>query len=288
MSKNLSEADLSRLANFVFKGTVLRLKASTVREVPVNDRTVVVRVEETIESPESLVDFNGREVTVELCGRKRVKRGDRAIFYTNGWIFGDGLAVRSIDHRPATAAIAALGVTPGDPVENLANKNSRLRFETADVVVSGRVTSVKLPPAEVAAARAGLSMAADDNRSAPFKPISEHDPLIQEAVVEVDAVHKGQYGSAEAAVRFPSSTDVKWYKAPKFRPGQQGFFMLQRGDAKAAESATRSMVASLDAGAAVEGAFTALHPADFQSLERPGGVRLMISDIPGTAASEGD
>jgi hypothetical protein len=288
MSKNLGEADLSRLANFVFKGTVIKLKASTVREVPANDRTVIVRVEETIESPEALVDFNGREVTVELGGRKRVKQGDRAIFYTNGWIFGDGLAVRSIDHRPATAAMAALGVTPGDPVENLANKNSRLRFETADVVVSGRITSVKLPPAEVAAARAGLAMAADDNRTAPFKPISEHDPLIQEAVVEVDAVHKGEYASVEAAVRFPSSTDVKWYKAPKFRPGQQGFFMLQRSGEQTAESAASPMVASLVAAAAVEGAFTALHPADFQPLDRPGGVRLMIADIPGTAAPEGD
>ena len=101
MSKNLSEADLARLANYVFKGTVIKLKKSNVPDVSAGDRTVIVRVDETIESPETLADFNGREVTVELGGRKKVKEGDSAIFYTNGWIFGEGLAVRSIDHRPA-------------------------------------------------------------------------------------------------------------------------------------------------------------------------------------------
>lgn len=285
MPKNLSEEELSRLANFVFKGTVLKLKAVTMAAVPITDKCVVVRVEEIIEAPDAMTDFAGREITVELGGGKKVKKGERAVFYTNGWIFGEGLAVRSLDHRPAIVGLEAMGVSPGNPVENLANKNARLRFEQSRTVVTGRVTSIRLPPSQIAAFRAsstaivGVESTADTSVvEADFNPVSEHDPIVQEAVVEVDAVHKGEGTTKEVTIRFPNSTDVQWYKAPKFRAGQQGFFMLHKEETmESAPAAGMSMVAANLPADEVEDAYTAMHQADFQPLDQPGGVRNLIT-----------
>ena len=291
MPKTLSEEELLRLANFVFKGTVQKLKAATMAAVPVTNNTITVRVEEIIEAPDAMTDFAGREITVELEGGKKVKKGEQAIFYTNGWIFGDGLAVRSLDHRPATAGLAAMGVSPGNPVENLANKNARIRFEQSRTVCTGRVTSVRLPPSQMATFRAssaailGAESATDTSIVDPeFTPVSEHDPIIQEAVVEVDTVHKGELVAKEVTVRFPNSTDVQWYKAPKFRAGQQGFFMLHKEETKeetmeSAPVAAMAMVAATMPADEVEDAYTAMHQADFQPLDQPGGVRNLITSF---------
>lgn len=281
MPAGVSEETLAVQANFIFKGTVRKLKAATMPEVPIDDRTVTVRVDEIIQSPESLADFAGREITVALGGRKKVKAREQFIFYTNGWIFGESLAVRSIDQHPAPKGISAMGVAPGSPVENLANKEARIRFESAEVVLSGRVTSVRLPPQKVAARGARTAAAGADVESTINQPISEHDPLIQEAVVEVEAVHKGEHPGDEVVVRFPSSTDVKWYQAPKFHPGQEGFFMLHKGETEEKGAAASAMFREEDA----EGILTALHPADFQPFDRPGGVRNLIASLSGAVAS---
>jgi len=277
MPTGASKETLAVQANFIFKGTVRKLKAATMPEVLVDDRTVTVRVDEIIQAPESLADFAGREITVALGGRKKVKAGEQFIFYTNGWIFGESLAVRSIDQRPAHSGIAAMGVAPGSPVENLANKEARIRFESAEVVLSGRVISVRLPPQKASARGARTAAARADVEPTTNQPISEHDPLIQEAVVEVEAVHKGEHPGDEVVVRFPSSTDVKWYQAPKFHPGQEGFFMLHKGETREKGAAASAMFTEEDA----EGILTALHPADFQPFDRPGGVRNLIASLSG-------
>jgi hypothetical protein len=284
MSKDLTQEEIEPLANFVFKGTVQKLKAATMEGVPVTNRTLIVRVDEIVEAPDVLTDFAGREITVELDGAKKLKQGEQAIFHTSGWIFGEGLAVRALSHSPAMIGLASFGVAPGNPVENLENKKARLRYEQAKTVVTGRVTSVRLPPAQMS----GFAAAAGGAEPTEFRPISEHDPVIQEAVVEVDAVHKGETPTKQVKVRFPSSTDVQWYKAPKFRPGQQGFFMLHKEEGEEAPHPQMKgglMAAAMVSAEDVEDTYTALHPADFQPLDQLGGVRNMILDTPEVTAS---
>ena len=92
------------------------------------------------------------------------------------------------------------------------------RFADADVVVSGRVTSVA-----DAATRAPRGKAP--------RPITEHAPLWRDAVIEVTAVHKGQRVPRSVRVRFPASTDVAWAGAPKLEAGQRGTFLLKRAGA---------------------------------------------------------
>lgn len=268
--------DRTQQARFVFKGTVVKLKSAAMPGVPTTERTAVVRVDEIIQAPEALRDTVGQNITVQMGGRKTVKRGDQAVFYANGWLFGEGIAVQSIDHHAAAKMPLALAAAVGgDPVEKLAQQDAQVRFEGADVVLSGRVKSVSLP----AEAAAGFKMAATAGETTISKPISEHDPLIQEAEIEVDAVHKGSHSAKTAKVRFPNSRDVKWYKAPKFRAGQEGIFMLHKGETKKApQRAAAGMLAAAAVSTEVsDDSYTALHPADFQPAEQAGAVMNIIA-----------
>ncbi len=243
---------LAQQAGFVFKGTVKKLKAATMRGVPVSDRTVVVRVDEVMQAPEMLTEYSGRDITVQLSGRQKVKVGQQAVFYADGWLFGEGLAVQSAGLHAVGKAAAALSAG-GDAVQNRADREMQTRLASADVVVHGRVSSVRLP-AETPTFRAATAEVTAST------PISEHDPLWREAVIEVGEVQKGNVSQKKVVVRFPSSTDVSWHNAPKFHPGQEGVFILHKGQGE--EGAER--MAERAAAGEGEEIYTALHPADFQ------------------------
>ena len=216
-------------------------------------------------APDVLTHYEGHEITVHLGGRKRVQEGQQAKFFTNGWLFGDSVAVESIDHEVVTRPAAATREI-GDPMRRLRQRDLQGRFADAALVVSGRVTSVRIP-ADVAA-RSARGAAAP----APIGRISEHDPDWRIAEVQVDEVHKGAHPRGTVSVRFPSSEDVMWHDAPKFHPGQEGFFVLHKTDPLVGKKA------AVARGAAVEdqGEFVAPHAADFQPFSDPGGVRHLI------------
>src|SRR5206468_5301908 len=152
---------------------------------------------------------------------------------------------------------------PEDPVRNLQASEAMAQASRADLIVTGRVTSVRVPAAEAKAkAMAG---------GRTTERISEHAPMWQEAVIDVDATHKGRERRKQVVVRFPSSTDVRWYHAPKFHAGQEGVFLLHKQQVPAA----RAKAASLTALKPPE--YTALHPGDFQPLEQLPQIRLAAS-----------
>jgi len=254
--------DSSPDARFVFKGTVQKLKAATMREVQVDERTAIVRVDEVIQAPEALSHYAGQNITVQLAGKSKLKKGQQAVFYTNGLLFGDSVAVQAIDHHDLEKLPAAMAVAGGDPIKNLAAKDIQARFSSADVIVSGRVTSVRVPSDVVAAKAAGL---ADPTVTGP---ISEHDPDWRIGEIQVDQVHKGSHKAKTAEVRFPSSPDVMWHDAPKFHTGQEGFFILHKSEK---EKAAAKAAPTKDAGE-----YVALHPVDFQPFDEPGGIRNLI------------
>src|SRR5215510_13911697 len=137
---------LAQEARFVFKGTVKKLRAATMREVPIDARTVVVRVDDVIQAPEAMSHYAGQDITVLLPAKKKVKKGQQSVFYTNGLLFGDSVAVQAVDHHEVEKIPAALALASGgDPVRNLAVKDVQARVSSADVIVSGRVTSVRVP-----------------------------------------------------------------------------------------------------------------------------------------------
>src|SRR5712691_4339568 len=252
------KTDPSSQPTFVFKGTVQELKSSTMKEVPISARTIVVSVDQVLEAPKNLAKLSGHKVTVQLSGKQKARVGQEMIFYTQGWIFGHGVAVQSLNEEPImqSKAHAALLSRGGDPVEHKRSREVQGRFDSADMVVSGKVTAVRLLADAIKQSKAGTT---------PPGPVSEHSPHWREAVIEIDEVHKGKHTKKNVVIRFTASTDVRWYKAPKFQAGHQGFFMLRKTklteEPKASRLTQRKARAVEPAAAEV---FTALHPVDFQ------------------------
>ncbi len=267
-------------AKFVFQGTVKRTKASNVKAVTDTAKTAVVTVNRLIAAPAELSGLVNQDVTVQLAPGERVKAGQAAVFYTSGWLFGENVAVRSEGHDPISAADAKKTAVPaataaaaprGTGEEHVrANAHRRIqeRVNDAPVVVSGKVVAVGLP-----AAAPALAAAAGSRQP---RPISEHDPLWHEAVVEVDDVHKGSVGTKQVVLRFPSSTDVRWFRSPKFRVGQTGVFTLRPDQVTAAAIVGRAAEAF---GPATT--FTCLDAADFQPADQKSDVAAAIDAAKG-------
>jgi hypothetical protein len=264
---------------FVFKGTIKKLKSATMKDVPVNERTAIVRVDQIIEAPPGLADYNGQDITVQLSGRPKAAVGLEMIFHTISWMYGESVAVQAISQEPVKSSHTAMLAAATDPVDRHAQRQTRERFNDADLVVSGKVVAVRLP-AEKTPGLQGINASASDQVSGG--PVSEHDPKWREAVVEVDAVHKGAHKKKQLVVRFPASTDVMWYGTPKFHPGQQGYFMLHKSEVeKPKQRQTRKRGKGAVASVAkpeevTTKAYTALDQIDFQPYHEPGGIKTII------------
>jgi hypothetical protein len=257
---------------FVFRGTVKKIRSATMKEVPVSDRTAVVRVEQVIEAPRSFAHYEGQDITVELAGRKKVAAGDELIFHANSWMFGESVAVRAVTLERVAQTHAAMLQRGGDPTAHRASRRLEKHVNTADLVVSGRVMAVILPP-EVAVHGLTVAGLAPPPRS---MPVSEHDPKWRQAVIQVEQTEKGSHDSPQVTVLFPASMDVLWYKAPKFQAGQRGTFVLHKTKIETADHhALRGLAAVEGAGTEVE-VYTALHPEDVQPPQQQAAIKALI------------
>jgi hypothetical protein len=220
MTASPRQPSAAKRASLIFTGTVQALKRATVPNVPLSSRTAVVRVDEVVRGSGALLHLTGRDITVQLGDRERIRPGQTATFYTESWLFGESVAVRSLGHADVTRAASARAVSAGDPVWAKAARDLREHLADADLIVRGRVARVASPATPPGRARgAGLTPKST-------APISEHAALWREAVIDVDQVAKGTRRTKRVTVRFPSSTDVRWAKVPKLRPGQEGVFLL--------------------------------------------------------------
>jgi len=251
-------AELLKKSSIVFVGTVERVGAVSFSGVPVSPRTVVVRVDAVLEKPASVSLAPGDRATVEVQDSALFRGGTQATFYADGWIFGEGVAVREVGHEPSPVAMrtAAPGQNASEVSQTrkqLSDDELRARIQAADMVMVGRVLSVR---------QATLAAAGD-------RPprITEHDPTWQEAVIRVVSGLKGVQADQEVVVRFPGSLDVAWHGAPKFKVGQEGTFLLQK------DRVTGTPKAML-AGASVD-AYTALDAKDALPTDQADRVRRL-------------
>lgn len=261
-----SEADLLKQAHFVFKGTITESNASAMPGVSANRNTAVVRVEQIAQAPAALSHCGGHDITVLLAGDQPVSKGDAFTFFTNEWLYGKGVAVRSLAQLPVQQTAASFATAGSDPVRTLAHRRLAAHVEDADLVVTGRVTSVALPGGEAGAA-ATAGTAPPPRLLAP----REHDPHWREAVVEIHQVHKGSHPTSTVRVRFPASHDRMWFNVPKLQPGHQGHFILHRS--RPAEA----LRAAAAPDAAAQEVYSVLHPEDFQNIAETGGLRQVLN-----------
>lgn len=215
-----NQAALAKQSSIVFAGTVSQLGATSFAGVPKSAQTIVVRVDSVLKKPAAVSLKRGDNVTVEVKDPSAFRDGTQATFYTDGWIFGSGVAVKEVGHefgpssgetsKPAVAEARQQGQ------EQISDQELQDRLNSADFVVIGRVTEVHRWTVP---------------KSATHR-VSEHDPDWHEAVVEVQSVLKGsQVKGNKVVVRFPGRNDVAWVHSPKFEKNQQGIFCLNRDQA---------------------------------------------------------
>src|SRR5438093_2785647 len=148
----MSRATLVKQSDIIFIGTVTQVGAVAVPEVPASPRTIVVRVDQVLEKPSAVALATGDSVTVETTRAGSLKAGIQATFYTTGWIFGRGVAVREVGHEPGQSPVVT-----ADACEAVARARAlvndadlKAHIQRAAMVVTGRVEQVR--PAELAAA----------------------------------------------------------------------------------------------------------------------------------------
>ncbi|HZT42331.1 MAG TPA: hypothetical protein VFA07_09075 [Chthonomonadaceae bacterium] len=270
MPASQSAEDLAQQARFVFRGTVQKLRAATMEEVPTTDRTAVVHVDEIIHAPKLLSSYGDKDITVFLSDSSNVKEGDSWVFFTNPSVFGKSIAVESIGQHPVGPEMEALRATQTDPVKNLANRDMRNHLAESDLVILGQVVSVSLPQDQMSADQAGANT---------FLQPREHDPHWREAVIRIISVPQGRYAQKTIVVRFPGSNDILWAHIPKLQPGQEGYFILHRRRSSAPQKgkAQASKTRAKD-----RANYLLLHAEDFQSIHQPGGIQTILSATPST------
>src|SRR6267378_2611853 len=218
-----NQAALAKQSSIIFSGTVSQLGAVSFSGVPPSPQTIVVHVDSVLKKPPAVSLKKGDNVTVELKDPSAFQQGAQATFYTEGWIFGSGVAVKELGHEfNSGGGTAASGAGAAESAlvqaqKQISDQDLQNRLNSADFVVIGRVTEVR---------RWNVPKSATPHR------VSEHDPDWHEAVIKVQSVLKGgQVKGNKVVVRFPGRNDVAWVHSPKFEKNQQGIFCLNRDQA---------------------------------------------------------
>ena len=231
---------LARRSGFVFVGEVLQTSASTLELVEPTKETAIVRVERVLRAPDDLGAGEGFEVTVRLSSPAR--KGQRAVFFTVGWVSGEGLAVQEVG-RQTPSDPEAIEKQMGEVVRKDEIAELRRRVKEASAVVVGEVAETRPLGGE------------------EVPPSSEHDPQWRTAVVVVQSGEKGDVKEGQRVeIAYPSSDDVMWFRAPKPEKGDRAVFLLhQRG----LEERDVQMLAIVD-------------PVDMQPVERLDDIRRAV------------
>jgi hypothetical protein len=238
----MSDEEISRLlrqAPFSFVGTVEHLGAATMTNLPIDDRTAVVRVEHVLHSPEAFSTLQGQRITLQLAADKEPPAvGDTLAFFAEGLAFGESIAVTEVGRLPVdvveprvTSALAA-----GEPgafatlQREIAMGRLRDHADTADAIVVGRVARLE--------------------KAVP-SGYSEHDPDWWQATLDVHHVERGAVEPGPLRVLYANSLDVGWRASPKPKASQEGLWILHATEGELATVAP----------------FQIVHPEDYQPVQ---------------------
>jgi hypothetical protein len=235
--------ELVRSSSLIFTGTVVDRGRSTLPSLQDRDDLVVVRVDRGLRVDPVLGNLRGKTITVATAAPEALEVGKEAVFFTNSWIHGQGIAVREVQHsdtRGAREVAAAVGRLPElDLLDQLL---------TAELVVHAQVRQVTQLPRTTFERNAALWAVAE---------------------LDVEQVLRGQ-PRASTQVHFPTAVGPPWTQAPRFEEGQRGIFLLRPPPGR--NPSERSLE---------PGSLVALNPDDFQPESRlPEVERLLASSSP--------
>lgn len=247
---------LVRQSQLAFLGTVERVGATTEADVPFDDATAIVRVDQVLRAPELFQGLRGRRVTVQLRRDLPAKSGDAAVFFTRSWFYGESLGVVEVGRRDADQVDALPGQIR-EAEKLLADEKLSERTRRAQLIVLGTVT--------------GVGPAHPKPRKNPF---TEHDPDWWLARIAVERVIKGN-PPRRLQVLFADSVDEMWIDSPKLAKGQTAILLLQRDQQEKGMPALRRP------------GWTALDPLDVQPASELERVRR-LSESPLSAPGKED
>lgn len=261
-------------AAFIFTGKVVKSRSATIKDIPVED-TVIIQVDTITKVPAMFASLVGQQVTVRFKNLPELKEGTIITVFANGWIFGEGIAVDAVSFTEKTDKTELASMVKS---VNTSNADSELkeRLNSAELGVVGKVVKVeKAAVQEDAHTLAGIgALDAETPMEVETTHISEHDPDWHEATIQVDEVVKGQDDAKEVKVLFPKSDDVRWYNISKYKEGQQGIWLLQKGKTQNPNGIAPKVFAAIPAD---ETKFTTLHAVDFLPLNELGRVKSMVN-----------
>jgi hypothetical protein len=219
--------DLVRGSGLIFAGTVIEPGKSSVPAVRANPNLLTVRLDRSLRSDPVLGDLRGKTITVATQAPGALQVGDRAVFLTNSWIHGRGIAVREVEHLDMQdeGDVAAA-------VDELPRLHLMDRLRSAELVADAEVVQIR--PAQ---------------QRGPERKAA----LWAEAELRIRKVLKGEPAQS-TRVYFPTAEWPPWTNAPRFTQGQKGVFILH-APAQDRSLSERSLAV---------GSLVALDPADSQ------------------------
>lgn len=243
-------AVLELLANsqWVIEGTVMKVGAATLPEVPASANTFVVRVDAILHGPSQFADHKGRRITLYSDNPKGLEVKGSAVFFTRSWLYGQSLAVIEVgrvpkgDRKKMVDDINAAAQAGSD--RQLAE-----RIAKASLVVAGKVTDMGHGP----------------ELKRPVE--TEHAPDWATAFFAVGEALKGKPRGRTIPVVYPTSLDELWIDSPKLRPGEDCILILQQNQEEKGWPVLR-----------VPG-LTALDPLDLQPIEALDRIRKLVGGI---------
>ena len=202
---------------FVFIARVTKVEGIVFPEVSADVRLAEAVVEEVISKPESVV--LGPKEKVFVAFRDPVpETGARLRLYAAALSYGTAIAMREVAREtapPLAMGMADVSETRNEARDELREAQLDQAVDAADAVVIGRVVAIERLPWQ--------------NR------ITEDDPLLTDALVEVQSWIKGG-DTLQVVVQFPASGDLQWRDVPKLEPGMERTFLLHQGAAPSATS----------------------------------------------------
>jgi hypothetical protein len=241
-SSTLSVEELVHVSSLIFTGVVVERGTSTVPAVQPNVNLVVVRLERALRVDPVLGDLYGKMITVAAIVPETLSPGRKAVFFTNSWIHGRGIAVREVGHVDISEEEVVAAAVAQLPQIHLSE-----RLQNAKLVVNAEV--MRISPVE-------------------RKSFERNAALWAAAELKVDKVLKGK-PSDSTMVYFPTSDHPLWARAPHFKERQRGIFILHTPSRDATPSEE-----SLQTGSLV-----ALDHADFQSESKLADVKKLLATL---------
>jgi hypothetical protein len=275
---DISKQDLQKWVDdstLIFKGTIVALD-SNVDSIEASDNPVIVRVDHVeLGTPQAEANFGslvGKQLTAiadpTAKGAIQRQKGFSAVFFVNPLLYEKNIAVMAVAVAN-NQTVKNLPTRLSAAIEEKKRKPLITALKGADRVVTGVVEEIRALPDEKLA---GLRSLANG-----YDLYSEHSPRWREAVIRGHDLKRDE-GEKMLLVIFPSTEDLMWENAPKFKKDQTGTWLLHSGTQLSPERAKILLTPEQFHGQEIR-AYTALQPEDFRPKDPTGKDERLIREI---------